>query len=52
MHADAGGDQLAIAMMQDFVGSPRTAAAIRGKRRVKSPPFRPLCGAPHNAERF
>jgi hypothetical protein len=28
-------------MTQDLVGSPRTAAEIRGKRRVKSPPFRP-----------
>jgi hypothetical protein len=25
-----------------------TAAAIVGKRVVRSPPFLPLCGAPHN----
>ena len=28
-------------MMQDFVGIPKIAAAIPGKRREKSPPFRP-----------
>jgi hypothetical protein len=35
----ACGNQFTIAITQDRVGSPRTAAAIRGKRRVKSPPF-------------
>ena len=33
--------QLARHRVQDFVGTPRTAAVMPGKRREKSPPLRP-----------
>jgi hypothetical protein len=33
-------------------GEPEDAATTRGSLRLRSPPFLPLCGAPHNAERF